>query len=306
MADIPGAPHSLVTTVIVTGFLLGLIALALGGESPAIAVWAVVSAALLSAGFYVLLPGSGFLALVFSNCIGIYACFYVLLSGMNFDQAPSMFVQVGFVLPLAGFAIGVVWRREAIRRVIQSRHTRIDVELTKAAMWLVPLLAIGIGSFFLPHDLLQAREEGWMLVFAMLLITVLALMSSRDIAIFLIDIGLLFEDFTANAKRLIRPAFAFFTWYAVLVIIFACLYTIVDRYSNVPQFVVSGVSRDIAFSEALYVSVVTLSTVGYGDIVPHTPAVRMLVAAEIFTGVLLILFGVQALLAATGKDRDRS
>jgi len=295
------APKSLLTTIVVTGILLGLIAVALEGESPAVAAWAVISAATLSVAFHFMLPGSGFLALVFSNCIGIYACFYVLLSGVNFGLAPSVFVQVSFVLPLAGFAIGVVIRRESIRHVISSRHLRIDTELTRAVAWILPLGVIAVGSFLLPHEQLSATEQGWLLLFAMSLIAALALTASRDIAIFLIDTGILFEDFTENAKRLIKPAFAFFTWYGVLVIIFACLYTIIDRYAHDPQFVVSGVTRDITFSEALYVSVVTLSTVGFGDIVPHTPAVRMLVASEIFIGVLLILFGVQALMAATTK-----
>ncbi|MSO97186.1 MAG: two pore domain potassium channel family protein [Rhodospirillaceae bacterium] len=71
----------------------------------------------------------------------------------------------------------------------------------------------------------------------------------------------------------------------MLVIVFACLYTIIDQFSKQPHFSIGGELRDITFAEALYVSVVTLSTVGYGDIVAHTLAVRMLVAFEIFVGV---------------------
>jgi voltage-gated potassium channel Kch len=102
----------------------------------------------------------------------------------------------------------------------------------------------------------------------------------------------------------VKPAFAFFTWYSLLAIVFACLYTIVDRFSPATHFVVAGEARDIQFSEALYVSIVTLSTVGYGDIVARSPSARMLVAVEIVVGVVLLLFGVQAFLAASTKKTD--
>jgi voltage-gated potassium channel len=293
------APRNLLTTVAVTALLLGLIALAIGGQSPAVAVWAVASATALAVVFHFLLPGSAFFTLVFANCIGIYACLYVFLIDVNFARAPSDSVQAGFVLPLAAFALGVVLRRDAIRRVVTAEHTRIDTELGKAAPWIALLILFAAATFALPLHELDPRAQGWALVAAMSLIGALALMASRDIAVFLIDTGILFEDFSLNARRLIKPAFAFFTWYSLLVIVFACLYTIIDRYSPAPHFIVGGVSRDIVFSEALYVSVVTLSTVGYGDIVPHTSGVRMLVAFEIFVGILLLLFGVQAILAAS-------
>jgi voltage-gated potassium channel len=302
MSRSPAAPQNLLATIVVTSLVLGLIALAIGGESPATAISAIVSATLLAVAFHFLLPGSSFFSLVFANCIGIYACLYVFLSAVNFAKASVWTVQVGFVLPLAGFALGVVLRRDVIRRVVLEPHTRIDTELTNAMLWIAPLIAVAIASFLFPFEHLSADEQGWALIFAMSLIAVIGVMASRDIAVFLIDTGILFEDFSANARQLIKPAFAFFTWYSLLVIIFACLYTIIDRYSPIPQFIIGGESRDIFFSEALYVSIVTLSTVGFGDIVPRTPAVRMLVATEIFVGILLLLFGVQAVLSASKKS----
>ncbi len=306
MASQTGVPKNLLATIAITSVLLGLIALAIGGESPAIAVWSVAAAIILAVAFHFLLPGGAFFTFVFSNCVGIYACLYVFLYEANFSRAPSAFLQAGFVLPLAGFTLGVIVRRSAIRRVVRERHTRIDTELIDALLWIAPLLAVCVASFVFPFEQFDQTEQGWALVFSMSLIGLVAVLASRDIAVFLIDTGILFEDFSDNAKRLIKPAFAFFTWYSLLVIVFACLYTIIDRYSALSQFTIGGETRDITFAEALYVSVVTLSTVGYGDIVPHTPAVRMLVAAEIFVGILLILFGVQAVLAAASKNRDES
>ncbi|MDX2144101.1 MAG: ion channel [Rhodospirillaceae bacterium] len=299
MASKDRTPVHLIATIAFTAVLLGLIALAIGGSSPAIAVWAVVSAAVLAAAFHFLIPGSTFFTVIFANCIGIYACLYSFLSTTNFTAVPSFEAQIGFVAPLVTFALGVIWRRQAIREIVQGHHGRLDTELIHAFLWIAPLVLIGVATFVVPLDQFSPAEQGTALLLAMGLVSVLAFMASRDIAVFLIDTGILFEDFSANASRLVKPAFAFFTWYSLLVIVFACLYTIIDRFSPATHFIVSGEVRNIQFSEALYVSVVTLSTVGYGDIVAHTPAARMLVALEIFVGVLLLLFGVQAILAPT-------
>ena len=46
--------------------------------------------------------------------------------------------------------------------------------------------------------------------------------------------------------------------------------------------------------DALYFSVVTMATVGYGDIVPVGHAARLLSVLEILSGVLLLVVGVSA------------
>jgi len=51
-------------------------------------------------------------------------------------------------------------------------------------------------------------------------------------------------------------------------------------------------------SELLYFSLVTLSTIGYGDVVPLHPEVRMLAALEGVTGVLYVAITVALLVSA--------
>jgi len=51
-------------------------------------------------------------------------------------------------------------------------------------------------------------------------------------------------------------------------------------------------------TDLLYFSLVTLSTVGYGDIVPVHPEVRMLAALEGIFGVLYIAIMVAILISA--------
>ena len=57
-------------------------------------------------------------------------------------------------------------------------------------------------------------------------------------------------------------------------------------------------------SELLYFSLVTLSTVGYGDVVPLYPEVRMLAALEGITGVLYVAITVAMLVSAYKLQSD--
>jgi Ion channel len=60
----------------------------------------------------------------------------------------------------------------------------------------------------------------------------------------------------------------------------------------------SGAAEAYRRSELLYFSLVTLSTVGYGDVVPLNGEVRMLAALEAVTGVLYVAITVALLVSA--------
>jgi voltage-gated potassium channel len=100
------------------------------------------------------------------------------------------------------------------------------------------------------------------------------------------------------------PTFAFLTFYSVAVIAFATLYRIIDRLSAEPNFSIGGASRAITFAESLYFSIVTMATVGYGDIVPASDAARALAALQVVLGVLLLLVGFSEIFSYT-RERQR-
>lgn len=90
--------------------------------------------------------------------------------------------------------------------------------------------------------------------------------------------------------------------YLLIGMLWFALYTAIDIFRP-DSFLHSSSAAADRQSDLLYFSLVTLSTVGYGDIVPLQGEVRMLAALEGITGVLYIAITV-ALLVSAYKQRS--
>ena len=202
-------------------------------------------------------------------------------------------------MPLFAFLVGSLRRRADIHRVILSGRMREERRFAQVLMWLVPVFGVGALTFLLPHgpDAAGAQTAG--LFGGMLAISAVVFVVSHDVAVFLLDTGLLFEAFFGRIARLVVPAFAFLTFYSLLVILFASFYSIADHLPGQPNFRIEGVARALTFPESLYFSLTTLSTVGYGDISPASNLVRLVTGLEIVCGILLLLFGFNEIFSFT-------
>jgi voltage-gated potassium channel len=181
------------------------------------------------------------------------------------------------------------------------RRVRFDHVLR----WGAPIALIGAATFLLPDLGTTTAQQGLAFLAAMALIGGIVGLAARDVVIFILDTSLVFEAFFARITHLMVPVFAFLTFWALLAIGFACLYRIADLTTAEPLFTVHGAARRLEFAEALYFSVVTLATVGYGDISPVGPLARMLAVAQMVAGLLLLLFGVNELIRhADGAGQD--
>ncbi len=99
------------------------------------------------------------------------------------------------------------------------------------------------------------------------------------------------------------PAFAFLTVYSLIVIVFASVYSIASKIGLQDHFRIANAARALGFPEALHFSITTLSTVGYGDIVPASSVGRSLAEIQVIMGTLLLLFGVSEILEYSRERR---
>jgi len=289
--------------VTLTAVLVALVTFAIADAVSYLYVAVVAAIAAGAAFFFLLFPGSRFFSIAFANFLAVYACIFEFFRESNFSYVENWSVAPGYLLPIAAFLLGAGLRRDAIRSIVTAQHLREERHFPRLLAWLAPVFAVGALTFPLPG--LGLDQHTYTLVFlgAMALIGVMVFAASASICTFLIDTGLLFEEFFASIARLVVPGFAFFTFYSMLVIVFAAVYRIIDNYSPVHHFIIDGATREIDFAESLYFSLVTISTVGYGDIAPASDIVRVIVAIQIMLGVLLLLFGFWEIMSYARERR---
>jgi voltage-gated potassium channel len=271
--------------------LVGLIALSVAASESFLAAVVVVSIVAMVGVFRFAFQSGRAFCITLGNLVGVYACLFLFFSESNFAKAGAWSLSLGFVLPLVGFVAGTFRHRAVITRVAKSSVGREERKLPGVLAWLAPVFGVGALSCLVPGASLSGIGIDLALLVASGTIAIIVFAVSRDVAEFLRDTGLLFDEFFHRIAGLVVPAFAFLTFYSLLVILFATVYAVLDHAMGGNDFRIDGAVRAISFPESLYFSLMTLSTVGYGDIAPASSAIRLVAAAEIVSGILLLLFG---------------
>ncbi|MFC3227070.1 ion channel [Marinibaculum pumilum] len=286
--------------------------------APTLAVAGVVVAGLGCAIlFYRTFPSNRLFQLTFANLVAVYTCIFAVYLHVSFPAVPEPLAAIGFILPLIAFVGGTALRRRRVRQIVEAdmRRSLLEAGLAEADQdggmesvhptggatrfaWLVPLAGIGLLALVLPAVRDTALDQSVIFATAMLAISLLIAWVSAEVAAFLVETSLLFADLFARFARLGQPIFAFLSFYSLIVIVFAALYRVIDRLAATPQFMIGDVPGRLEFADALYFSIVTLSTLGYGDVVPLAPVVKVLVAIQVVLGLLLLLFGFGEIISA--------
>lgn len=283
--------------------LLLLIALAVGGLD-----WRSVTLiiVLVAAGvglFTWMYRGGGFLALALANFLALYTCLFDFLFEARFAAASAFLSDIAYAFPIVTFVTGACWFRHRVRQHAEAARDRHDGPSIHGSNWLLPIVFFYAAPFFLASEQLNAEEANIILAGISGMVGVAVFVASRHVTLFLLRAAALFESFFQRIASQSQAMFAFLTFYSLILIVFACLYRIIDLYSPGHHFLVAGAMRDITFVESLYFSVITLSTVGYGEITPITNSVRALVAVQTVCGVLLMLFGFAEIMRHATKTR---
>jgi hypothetical protein len=198
---------------------------------------------------------------------------------------------MAFLLPVFAF-LGSVWvRRDVLRRAAEADAPFDHGHLPRMARWLIPVWVVGGFSLSLPLNRLAPFDQGLALLAAMGAIAAIVAVSVRPVVLLLSDLTLITEELFARLRRITVPVVAFLTLYSLLVISFACFYRIADGLSRLPLFHSQGGPIRLSFQDALYFSLVTQATVGFGDLTPHDDGIRLLTGVQVLAGQILLLFG---------------
>ena len=283
---------------------LFVVAVATAGLGTPFFLAIMLSAAVAIAVLQLLFPVGRLFSIAFANLIAVYAAIFSLFVEEVFKGVDPDILSIAFSLPIFAFVAGCWFRREQVRAVVAHPAIRSERRMLGAFLWLFPTFIVGGGVLLLSHVAEPLANTGVVLIAAMTLIGLIVFTVSRDVAVFLVDAGLLFEEFFFRIQRLVVRAFAFLTFYSLLIILFASAYHILSQYTGKPHFYVGGSPQVLSFSESIYFSIVSISTVGYGDIVPHSSVARLLASIEVVCGFMLLLFGVSELLEYTRERRE--
>jgi voltage-gated potassium channel len=283
-----------------TLLLVGLVAAAIGADWTA-TLSSLITCAVGFGFFYLLFPGGAHFGMTVANFLAIYACAFEFFRDANFPAASRGFALGAVAMPVLGFLGACILRRRQVYSIVRARRIRELRHLPRITNWMLASVAAGAASFAVPRLALDAFQQGVALLLEMALVTLFVVFSVRDVILAMIDIAMVFEGVASRLDHLVRPLMAFVTFYALLVVVFACLYRIADLAALKAQFSVHGELARLSFVDALYYSVATITTLGFGDIAPASHLARAITAIEVISGILMLLFGFSEIMRSADR-----
>jgi len=180
---------------------------------------------------------------------------------------------------------GLLWRL-MLGLLMFVPVTLATVRVSEIKGWLWPTVLLGSGVFiftlanaFFPNRALEGIRWAIMTAFCALAVVVLF-------------------SFFRSARAISNVhLYIAVNIYLLLGLLWFALYSAIEVFYP-GSILRSSTAMADRSTELLYFSLVTLSTIGYGDVVPLNPEVRILAALEGITGVLYIAITVALLVSA--------
>jgi voltage-gated potassium channel len=211
-------------------------------------------------------------------------------------RAHGWFPHVPLALLLAGGAVGLLrtdlgsdWQRYVALLVERQFDLRPGV---------LPPLLIGLGLLTTAVGLLLRSRLAWTMA-SLLVIAALAslIFGLHHNTVLLIYFALLLLALIAAWAQFDRSSLAASTLFAFTSVAMLVMYATLGSYYLGAEF--SPPIKDLV--TALYYAMITITTVGYGDIVPRTPEARLFAVSVVVLGVAVFATSVTAVVAPMMK-----
>jgi hypothetical protein len=291
--------QALLATGLTLGFML-LVAMGVADQGWAFAAAALLIASLAMGGLYLIFPHGLLFALGAANGLAIYVSLYVVIGRASFPDAADWSRSVAFLLPVLSFVLACWAQRDVLAGAAAAEGGADLRHFPRFIRWLLPTGLIGIVSLTTPINRAGPEWQSLALLVAMGGIAVIGVFAVGHIVRLLVDISAILRRVGHRLQFLAVPIATYVSLFALLSVAFACFYRIADGLSRGEVFVLMGTPQRLSFSDALHFSIVTLSTVGYGDIQPADDGIRLLAAIQMIMGQLLLLFGFAEIMRSHG------
>jgi hypothetical protein len=292
--------QALLATGLTLGFML-LVAMGVSDQGWIFASLTLLIASLALGGLHLIFPHGLMFALGAANGLAIYASLFVVIGRASFPAAADWSRSVAFLLPVLAFVLACWVRRDVLAGAAGAAGGADLRHFPRAIRWLVPTGMIGIVSLSMPINRAAPEWQSLALLLAMSGIAVIGAVSVGHIVRLLVDVSAILRRVGRRLQFLAVPIATYVSLFALLSVAFACFYRIADEFSRGEIFILMGQPGRLAFSDALHFSIVTLSTVGYGDIQPADDGIRLLAAIQMILGQLLLLFGFAEIMRSHGS-----
>ena len=290
--DLPArAPRGFLTAEATALALMLLVAGGVADQGLLLSAAAFCGVGLAIGALYALFPQGPQFALNAANGLAMYTCLYAVIGRAAFPGAADWARLLAFLLPIASFVAACWVRRHELQPWIGAEQAPDLQHLPRFARWLGAVGAVAVLSLALPVNRAGPGVQTLALLVAMGVVCTVSAVSVGDVVRLLADIAAIFREVTRRLSLLAVPVAAYCSLWAMLTVVFGCLYRIADGLSRRPLFIGPDGPIRMDFPGALHFSAVTLSTVGYGDIQPLDDGARLLAMVQALAGQLLLLFG---------------
>ena len=147
-------------------------------------------------------------------------------------------------------------------------------------------LVLGLAYFFIPFTRVATGADVALLVVSLIAPIALVVFETRSV---------LRADFPG-----LRAMEVLAICLPLLLIVFAATYYLMARQST------AAFGQTLTRLDSLYFTVTVFGTVGFGDIVAHTPSARSVVTAQILADLLFLGVAVRAIVGAAKLGRERA
>lgn len=291
--------RALLATGLTLAFML-LVAMGVSDQSWVFSVVTLLIASLALGGLHLIFPHGLMFALGAANGLAIYVSLFVVIGRASFPAAAEWSRSVAFLLPVLAFVLACWARRDELAGTAAAEGGADLRQFPRAVRWLIPTCLIGVVSLSAPFNRAGPEWQNLALLLAMAGIAVIGVISVGHIVRLLVDISAILRRVGMRLQFLAVPIATYVSLFALLSVGFACFYRIADEFSRGEIFILMGQPGRLGFSDALHFSIVTLSTVGYGDIQPADDGIRLLAALQMILGQLLLLFGFAEIMRSHG------